>query len=52
MNFRREDPRDALILNKKWSGKTLATLPSGSVIGKYPSINVGGGVKEGSEVPH
>ncbi|KAI5705272.1 hypothetical protein M8J75_013474 [Diaphorina citri] len=28
----REDPRDALILNKKWSGKTLATLPSGSVI--------------------
>ncbi|XP_008473499.2 porphobilinogen deaminase isoform X2 [Diaphorina citri] len=29
----REDPRDALILNKKWSGKTLATLPSGSVIG-------------------
>uniref|UniRef100_A0A8D8TFR3 hydroxymethylbilane synthase n=1 Tax=Cacopsylla melanoneura TaxID=428564 RepID=A0A8D8TFR3_9HEMI len=29
----REDPRDALILNKKWSGKTLATLPSGCVLG-------------------
>uniref|UniRef100_A0A8D8Q3S1 hydroxymethylbilane synthase n=1 Tax=Cacopsylla melanoneura TaxID=428564 RepID=A0A8D8Q3S1_9HEMI len=28
----REDPRDALILNKKWSGKTLATLPSGCVL--------------------
>ncbi|KAL1458126.1 hypothetical protein WDU94_008297 [Cyamophila willieti] len=29
----REDPRDALILNKKWSGKTLATLPPGCILG-------------------
>ncbi|XP_059622403.1 porphobilinogen deaminase [Phlebotomus argentipes] len=29
----REDPRDALVLNKKYAGKTLASLPEGSVIG-------------------
>ncbi|XP_062712765.1 porphobilinogen deaminase [Aedes albopictus] len=29
----REDPRDALVLNQKYRGKTLATLPKGSVIG-------------------
>lgn len=29
----REDPRDALILNKKFEGKTLDTLPEGSIIG-------------------
>lgn len=29
----REDPRDALVLNKKYAGKTLKTLPEGSIIG-------------------
>ncbi|EAT37721.1 AAEL010321-PA [Aedes aegypti] len=29
----REDPRDALVLNEKFRGKTLSTLPKGSVIG-------------------
>ncbi|KAJ6647458.1 Porphobilinogen deaminase [Pseudolycoriella hygida] len=29
----REDPRDALVLNKKFEGKTLATLPEGSIVG-------------------
>jgi hydroxymethylbilane synthase len=29
----RDDPRDALVLNEKFSGKTLATLPEGSLIG-------------------
>ncbi|XP_055594200.1 porphobilinogen deaminase [Uranotaenia lowii] len=29
----REDPRDALVLNEKHRGKTLATLPKGSIIG-------------------
>lgn len=33
-NFRREDPRDAVIFNPKHEGKTLYTLPKGSVIGK------------------
>ena len=31
--LKREDPRDALVLNEKFKGKTLATLPEGSVIG-------------------
>lgn len=30
----REDARDALILNKKHEGKSLETLPEGSIIGK------------------
>lgn len=30
----REDPRDALVLNEKYAGKTLSTLPKGSVIGE------------------
>ncbi len=30
----REDPRDALVLNNKFEGKTLATLPEGSIVGK------------------
>lgn len=29
----REDPRDALVLNEKHRGKTLKTLPQGSIIG-------------------
>lgn len=29
----REDPRDALVLNSKWAGRTLATLDAGSIIG-------------------
>ncbi|XP_062565077.1 porphobilinogen deaminase [Armigeres subalbatus] len=29
----REDPRDALVLNEKYRGKTLSTLPKGSIIG-------------------
>ncbi|CAO3698150.1 unnamed protein product [Rhizopus stolonifer] len=29
----REDPRDALVLNERNKGKSLATLPAGSVIG-------------------
>lgn len=32
--FRREDPRDALVLHPKHVGKSLETLPKGSVIGK------------------
>jgi porphobilinogen deaminase len=32
--FRREDPRDALVLHPKHEGRTLKTLPKGSVIGK------------------
>jgi hydroxymethylbilane synthase len=31
---RREDPRDALVLHPKHEGKSLKTLPKGSVIGK------------------
>lgn len=31
----REDPRDALILNKNYAGKCLKTLPVGSKIGKF-----------------
>jgi porphobilinogen deaminase len=34
IGFRREDPRDALVLHPKLEGKTLKTLPKGSVIGK------------------
>lgn len=30
----REDPRDALVLNQKYEGKTLSTLPEGSILGK------------------
>lgn len=29
----REDPRDALVLNENYAGKTLATLPPHSIIG-------------------
>ncbi|CAD7080327.1 unnamed protein product [Hermetia illucens] len=48
----REDPRDALVLNEKYAGKTLSTLPKGSVIGtsslrrtaqlrrKYPHLEI------------
>lgn len=31
--LKREDPRDALVLNEKYKGETLASLPKGSVIG-------------------
>ncbi|XP_015121494.1 porphobilinogen deaminase isoform X2 [Diachasma alloeum] len=31
--LKREDPRDAVVMSKKMAGKTLATLPEGSVIG-------------------
>lgn len=31
--LKREDPRDAVVMSKKHKGKTLATLPEGSVIG-------------------
>jgi len=31
--FRREDPRDAVLMAPKFSGCSLATLPSGSVVG-------------------
>lgn len=31
--FRREDPRDAVVMSKKYKDKTLSTLPEGSVIG-------------------
>ncbi|KAG8317084.1 hypothetical protein J6590_032767 [Homalodisca vitripennis] len=31
--FRREDPRDAVIFNPKFKGKTLETLPENSIIG-------------------
>ncbi|XP_054000836.1 porphobilinogen deaminase [Hylaeus anthracinus] len=31
--LKREDPRDAVVMSKKYKGKTLATLPEGSVIG-------------------
>lgn len=30
----REDPRDALVLAKRFDGKSLKTLPEGSIIGK------------------
>ncbi|CRL07515.1 CLUMA_CG020480, isoform A [Clunio marinus] len=48
----REDPRDALVLNKKYEGHKLSTLPEGSLIGtsslrrsaqlsrKYPHLKV------------
>ncbi|XP_076619276.1 porphobilinogen deaminase-like protein l(3)02640 isoform X2 [Colletes latitarsis] len=31
--LKREDPRDAVVMSKKYKDKTLATLPKGSVIG-------------------
>lgn len=31
--LKREDPRDAVVMSKKYKDKTLATLPEGSVIG-------------------
>ena len=31
--LKREDPRDAVVMSKKHKGKTLSTLPKGSVIG-------------------
>lgn len=31
--LKREDPRDAVVMSKKYKGKTLSTLPEGSVIG-------------------
>lgn len=31
--LKREDPRDAVVMHKKHTGKTLMTLPQGSVIG-------------------
>ncbi|XP_012277593.1 porphobilinogen deaminase [Orussus abietinus] len=31
--LKREDPRDAVVMSKKYEGKTLATLPEGSIIG-------------------
>lgn len=31
--LKREDPRDALVLNSKFTGKNLKTLPEGSLIG-------------------
>jgi len=34
MRFRREDPRDAVLMAPNFSGCTLATLPSGSVVGR------------------
>lgn len=34
IDCRREDPQDALVLHPKHEGKTLKTLPEGSVIGK------------------
>lgn len=33
ISFRREDPRDAVVMSKKYKDKTLSTLPKGSVIG-------------------
>lgn len=36
----REDPRDALVLNSKFNGKTLNSLPNGSVIGKNIPVNL------------
>lgn len=30
---RREDPRDAVVMSKKFKNKTLSSLPKGSVIG-------------------
>lgn len=50
--LQREDSRDALVLNEKFKGKSLSTLPKGSVIGtsslrrtaqlkrKYPHLEV------------
>lgn len=32
--LQREDPRDALVLSEKFKGKSLSTLPAGSVIGR------------------
>lgn len=32
-HFRREDERDAIVLSRKFEGKTLRTLPEGSIIG-------------------
>lgn len=37
----REDPRDALILNNKHAGKSLETLPEGSIIGETIQIPLG-----------
>ena len=31
----REDPRDALVLNKKYDGQTLDTLAEGSILGYF-----------------
>lgn len=31
----REDPRDALVLREELKGKTLQTLPEGSIIGNF-----------------
>lgn len=31
--LRREDPRDAVVMSKKYKDKTLSTLPKGSVVG-------------------
>lgn len=31
--YRREDPRDAVVMSKKFKGETLSSLPKGSVIG-------------------
>ncbi|XP_015609688.1 porphobilinogen deaminase isoform X1 [Cephus cinctus] len=31
--LKREDPRDAVVMSKKYQGKTLETLPEGSIIG-------------------
>ena len=31
--FRREDPRDAILLNSKLRGSTLSSLPEQSIIG-------------------
>jgi hypothetical protein len=39
MHFRREDPRDAVLMAPKFSGCTLATLPSGSVVGQLKNFN-------------
>lgn len=31
--YRREDPRDAVVMSKKFKDKVLSTLPEGSVVG-------------------
>lgn len=36
----REDPRDALVLNAKYSDKKLDTLPEGCVIGNETNLNI------------